>query len=250
MVLRPAAVFADIPMDDGDLGNFFANKDKKKKKKGTKVTSATLKEQLNCDTNNIEEQQSQQQSLIEAKNKIARPDDEEWVQINDDALADGLSDLKIKSLDAKEEEEELATNRQQEQEEFSDDDTNKDKKGPWSTLSSSPPKSNNFNPPPHTDVPQIPTSLVSPGGKYIPPSQRTGPAREQQPTRRGKEQINVNSVAQFPDLAAGRQNQRLKENHDPTFDTAKGSGSRKTQQTQGKSESVQLNNKFQALQQC
>ena len=59
-------------MDDGDLGNFFAKKDKiKKKKKGTKVTSATLIEQLKSDTNINEEQQSQQQSLSEAK--VARP---------------------------------------------------------------------------------------------------------------------------------------------------------------------------------
>ena len=59
-------------MDDGDLGNFFAKKDKnKKKKKVTKVTSATLKEQLKGDSNIIEEQQSQQQSLSEAK--VTRP---------------------------------------------------------------------------------------------------------------------------------------------------------------------------------
>lgn len=236
-------------MDDGDLGNFFAKKDKiKKKKKGTKVTSATLIEQLKSDTNINEEQQSQQQSLSEAK--VARPDDSEWVEINDGALTEGLSDLKIKSLDAKEEEEELARQQQealrlQEQAALSDEERGKEGKGPWSQLSGSPPRTYTSNPTPVSNVPQIPSNLVSSGGKYVPPGQRSsaaGPA----PVRRGREQINVNSVDQFPDLYAGKSDQKSKEKHDPSFDTAKGGG-RKGQQTQAKAEQVQLNNKFQVL---
>lgn len=237
-------------MDDGDLGSFFAKKDKvkKKKKKGTKVTSATLIEQLKNDTNAIEEQQSQQQSLSEAK--VARPDDSEWVELNDGGLAEGLSDLKIKSLDAKEEEEELARQqhealRQQEQAALSDEERGKEGKGPWSQLSGSPPKTFTSVPQPAKNVPQIPSNLVTSGGKYVPPGQRTaapGPA----PIRRNREQINVNSVDQFPDLYAGKSDQKPKERHDPSFDTAKGGG-RKGQQTQAKAEQVQLNNKFQVL---
>lgn len=235
-------------MDDGDLGNFFAKKDKiKKKKKGTKVTPATLIEQLKSDPNTIEEQQSQQQSLSEAK--VARPDDSEWVEINDGVLAEGLSDLKIKSLDAKEEEEELARQQQealrlQEQAALSDEE--KEGKGPWSQLSSSPPpRSLSSNTQPPANVPQIPSNLISSGGKYVPPGQRSGAAGPA-PVRRGREQINVNSVDQFPDLYAGKPDQKSKEKHDPSFDTAKGGG-RKGQQTQAKAEQVQLNNKFQVL---
>ena len=61
-------------MAENDLGDFFAKKDKRKKKKkqqGTKVTSATLIEQLISDTGKTEEQPQQQ--FTEKKAHIARP---------------------------------------------------------------------------------------------------------------------------------------------------------------------------------
>jgi len=227
-----------------DLGDFFAKKDrsKKKKKKGTKVTSATLIEQLISETGNTEEQ-PQQQFTDEAH--IARPDDNEWIEINNDHLSEGLSDLKIKSLDAKEEEEELMRQQQelQEQENLSEDENGGENKGPWAQLSSTPPATFSTANQPKAKVPQIPSSLVSSSGRYIPPGQRAGGPPVQASRGRGKEQINVNSVDQFPDLHMT--SNKPKEKHDPTFDTAKGGG-RKIQK-QAKQEQMQLNNKFQVL---
>ena len=59
-------------MAENDLGDFFAKKDKRKKKKkqGTKVTSATLIEQLISDPGNTEEQPKQQ---FTDEAHIARP---------------------------------------------------------------------------------------------------------------------------------------------------------------------------------
>jgi hypothetical protein len=59
-------------MDENDLGDFFAKKDKRKKKKkqqGTKVTSATLIEQLISDPGKTEEQPKQ----VTDEAHIARP---------------------------------------------------------------------------------------------------------------------------------------------------------------------------------
>jgi len=221
-----------------DLGDFFAKKDKRKKKKTAKVTSATLIEQFSSDNANAEEQPQLQSSNDP---QIARPDDNEWIEINNDHLAEGLSDLKIKSLDAKEEEEE--TVRLQQEQEHADnesEDENNPEKGPWAPVSSSPPKQT-YNKPKQS-VPSIPSSLVA-GGKYVPPSQRSGGAVSSQQNRRGREQLNVNSVEQFPGLMSG--GTKTKEKHDPTFDMAKGGGKRV--QVQAKTESMQLNNKFKCL---
>jgi len=222
-----------------DLGDFFAKKDKRKKKKATtKVTSATLIEQLVNENSNTEEQ-PQLQSINDPQ--IARPDDNEWIEINNDHLAEGLSDLKIKSLDAKEEEEETVRQELENNEEESDDENCRENKGPWAPISSSPPKVVYNNKP---SVPSIPSSLISSSGKYIPPSQRSGGPVSAPQHRRGREQLNVNSVDQFPGLTACAN--KTKEKHDPTFDTAKGGG-RKVQQQQAKQESMQLNNKFKVL---
>lgn len=226
-----------------DLDGFFAKKDKKnkKKKKGTKLTSATLIEQFSNEQS-TEEQPQINNIIKEKENSIARPDDNEWVEINNDNLAEGLSDLKIKSMDAKEEEEERVQLEQEKlaQEEGSEDE-NGETTGPWAPLSNSPTTREFARAKPQ--VPQIPSSIVSSGGKYIPPSQRQN-AGALPSYNRGKprEQINVNSVEQFPDLNAGT---RQKEKHDPSFDTAKGGG-RKLQQA-ARQESMQLNNKFSVL---
>lgn len=231
-------------MAENDLGDFFAKKDKRKKKKkqqGTKVTSATLIEQLISDTGKTEEQPQQQ---FTEKAHIARPDDNEWMEINDDHLAEGLSDLKIKSLDAKEEEEEAIRQEQEAQDYESEDENGEKDKGPWAPLSSSPPKTFSSINKPKANVPSIPSSLVSAGGKYIPPGQRAGGPAVSNSRSRGREQINVNSVDQFPGLHAQSNNQP-KEKHDPTFDMAKGGGKRI--QKQARPEQMQLNNKFQVL---
>jgi len=229
-------------MAENDLGDFFAKKDKRKKKKkqGTKVTSATLIEQLISDPGNTEEQPKQQ---FTDEAHIARPDDNEWIEIDNDHLAEGLSDLKIKSLDAKEEEEEAIRLEQENQECESEDENGSENKGPWAPISSSPPKTFSSANKPKTNVPSIPSSIVSSSGKYIPPGQRSGAPAVSTSRTRGREQINVNSVDQFPDLHA--QSNKTKEKHDPTFDMAKGGG-RKIQK-QAKPEQVQLNNKFQVL---
>jgi len=234
-------VFEYLVMGD-DLGDFFAKKDKRKKKKaGTKVTSATLIEQLISDNANAEEQ-PQTQSLSDAQ--VARPDDSEWIEINNDHLAEGLSDLKIKSLTKEEEEEAAARQEQEHCENESEDENGPENKGPWAQLSSSPPKTKQIST--QREIPTIPSGLVT-GGKYVPPSQRQGSSATAPNPRRGREQINVNSVEQFPDLSAHAAN-KTKEKHDPTFDMAKGGG-RKVQQ-QAKLESVQLNNKFKVLEQA
>jgi len=231
-------------MAENDLGDFFAKKDKRKKKKkqqGTKVSSATLIDQLITDPGKTEEQPKQQ---FTDEAQIARPDDNEWIEINNDHLAEGLSDLKIKSLDAKEEEEEAIRQEQENQEYESEDENGSENKGPWAPLSSSPPKTFSSVKKPKANVPSIPSSIVSSSGKYIPPGQRSGaPTVSSSRSGRGREQINVNSVDQFPDLNA--QSNKAKEKHDPTFDTATGGG-RKIQK-QAKPEQVQLKNKFQVL---
>lgn len=230
-------------MDESDLGDFFAKKDRKKKKKkqGTKVTSATLIEQLISDPGKTEEQPKQQ---FTDEAHIARPDDNEWIEIDNDHLAEGLSDLKIKSLDAKEEEEEAIRQQEIENQECeSEDENGTENKGPWAPVSSSPPKTFSSMNKPKSNVPSIPSSIVSSSGKYIPPGQRSGAPAVSASRSRGREQINVNSVDQFPDLHA--QTNKPKEKHDPTFDMAKGGG-RKIQK-QAKTEQMQLNNKFKVL---
>jgi len=223
-------------MGDDELGDFFAKKDKRKNKKTAgKVTAATLIEQFAVDKSAAEETSAQYTPSAEAS--IARPDDNEWIEINDD-VSEGLENLKIKSLDTKKEEEEEV--QQEEQEVGSDGEEGTEEKGPWAPLSSTPPKLVRGPISTAKTVPSIPSGLLN-GGKYVPPSQRQAGAG--QPVRvRGREQLNVNSVDQFPQLGANRTHEK----HDPSFDTVKG-GSRKAVE-QRKQESMQLSNKFGVLQ--
>ena len=70
-VLAKAFLALETGEMSDDLGDFFAKKDKrKKKKKGTKVTSATLIDQLISDPGKTEEQPKQQ---FTDEAHIARP---------------------------------------------------------------------------------------------------------------------------------------------------------------------------------
>lgn len=220
-----------------DLDDFFAKKDKKKKKKGARFSSAVLAEQLQSDVTHTEEV-----TVKPALNPtdVARPDDSEWIEINNDNLSDGLADLKIKSLESNKVEE----TEQIKEPETNDDDFVDEKKedstGPWAPVTGLPPK--------NTYTPSVPVqgnaNVV--GGKYIPPSQRNAAANTtpNNPGYRTREKLNVNSVEQFPDLSsAGRQKEKI----DPSFDTVKATGRKNQQLQQTQSESVELNNKFKVL---
>ena len=62
------------------------------------MTAATLIEQFAVDKSAETETSTQHAPSVEAS--IARPDDNEWIEINDD-VSEGLENLKIKSLDTK-----------------------------------------------------------------------------------------------------------------------------------------------------
>jgi hypothetical protein len=233
-----------------DLDDFFAKKDKKKagkKKKTPAVTSVQLFDQLKEDAGPDSDTETNKPSV--QISDIARQDDSEWVQINED-LTDGLSDLKIKSLDAdlkleEEEAQRLAELQRQaeaakEEDEFSGDAN----KGPWAAIPSGTAvntnKTNTQN-----NAPHIPSGLVSSGGTYIPPSKRGPGTTAPAPVNRRKEKIDVNSQDQFPELKAASK-EKSREKHDPSFDTVK-SGGRKAQ-NQNRSEEMVLTNKFSTLQ--
>jgi len=226
-----------------DLGDFFAKKDKRKKKKA-QITSANLIEQLQSDAGTAgTEEEAVKITVLKAK-ELERPDDNEWIEIGNDNLAEGLSDLKIKSLDAKEEEVE-AFERNDEGVEDSDEEEG-DAKGPWAAVSSSPPVHEVKKQLPPVS---IPANLTS-GGKYVPPSQRVGgaPTPQQNANRRAREKLDVTSMQQFPGLGGMTSEKPRAAKHDPSFENVKGSGSRKQQNAPQQSQTMELNNKFGVLQ--
>lgn len=232
-------------MADDDLGDFFAKKDKRKKKKKAQITSANLIEQLQSDTAAAATEEETVKSTVLKAKELERPDDNEWVEIENDNLAEGLSDLKIKSLDAKEEEVE-AFERNDEGVEDSDEEEG-DVKGPWAAVSSSPPVHEIKKPQPAVS---IPANLTS-GGKYVPPSQRAGGVAtpQQNANRRAREKLDVTSMAQFPGLGGMTSEKPRVAKHDPSFENVKGSGSRKQHNApQQQSQTMELNNKFGVLQ--
>lgn len=254
-------------MEEASLDDFFAKKDKSKKKsKSSKVIASdileTTDEPVKKDKKKKVKEKTQTSTNTKSDSNTIGITEEEWKEVEEEAEKD-YSGLRIANLQVTEKENEETEEQTEENVEEEDDDGEGKKKrdtgqqGPWV-------KSDNVQQPPVTPKPAVepqpeetPKEESKPTtGKYIPPSQRGaaaagGGGATPGPTipahlRRKKAAPNLRSEEDFPTLGGGPM--PVQQDSDPRSFERVQHGVRQLDDPTKSSQQLSLGNKFSALQ--
>jgi len=236
------------------LDDFFAKKDKSKKKSKSKyatvdgILSSKEEEPKKTTEKKKKEPKEKPQQQGDGTGET-RVEDEEWKDFEQEAETD-YSGLRIQTLQIGKEEE----NEEKEEEEEVDEDgeviERKDTSaGPWAAMQASKPA-----PPPPEPVKQVVEEPApKPSGKYVPPGARAA-AMAPQPLvqRRGKKTApNLTSEEDFPTLGIQADREReaaqLYMSQGSQFEQVR-SGGRQSEDPTMRTPQLTLGNKFEALQ--
>ncbi|KAJ8307162.1 hypothetical protein KUTeg_015246 [Tegillarca granosa] len=216
-------------MADSSLDDFFAKKDKSKKKSKSKLTPSDIlaKQEDGSDTRKKDKKkkEKEKQSTTTNSEEPKTTEDEEWVDFEQETEKD-YSGLRIQNIQISKEQE---VQEEENDNDESDEGENSDKKdktaGPWNTPSQSQsqqvstPLITQQAPPPEEKAPSQPPadqpSEPSKPTKYVPPAVRAAaaaaassgaspgePSRATQ-LRRKKVAPNLQSEDDFPTLGGG-----------------------------------------------
>lgn len=240
-------------MADTSLDDFFAKKDKsKKKKKGHKFTADDILAKQNEEVKKPEEKIPERQMISNVSNdnttapsasELRKEQDEQWDDFVEEKDYSGLKiqNLQIAEEEAAREAEEAA--REAEENEDGGED-GEGPAGPWKPVSSTAPVVQQSTPPPEEVKIELPNTK---GGKYIPPSMRGQPAT---PTasagpkpRRGKKSApKLDSEEDFPTLGGPPPPDAFID--DGTYEKVRSGG---RQLGESAAERLELGNKFASL---
>ncbi|RUS90203.1 hypothetical protein EGW08_002082 [Elysia chlorotica] len=196
-------------MADSSLDDFFAKKDKSKKKVKSKGEDDTAKQ-----TKKDSKKKRDKDSGLNTNNILNNQEDEEWKDFEEEKKAD-YTGLRIQTL-------QIASKEEQDKESGDGDDDGDDEdgehrgkkdgaSGPWAKYNSS--HSEPSQPKSQPDVVKEAAPAAPKGtGKYVPPAQRyaatsTASSNPMAGARRKKEAPNMHSEVDFPTLGgapAGR----------------------------------------------
>lgn len=199
-------------MEDSSLDDFFAKKDKTKKKNKSKLTPSDILAQQEAGIKKSKKKKDKENEAQSEERKVTN-DDEEWVDFEQETETD-YSGLRIQNLQISNKEEEDGEEEVNENENEEDGETKEKREavsGPWhkSQQSTQPvhvaPTAVPEPPPPEPETPKEDKPKL---GKYVPPGARAGgqsasgtPTR---PTpRRKKTAPNLHSEDDFPTLGGG-----------------------------------------------
>ncbi|VDI53685.1 Hypothetical predicted protein [Mytilus galloprovincialis] len=204
-------------MEDNSLDDFFAKKDKTKKKSKSKLTPSDFLAQQEAGIKKSKKKQDKENEAQSEERKttnviLAQKDDEEWVDFEAETETD-YSGLRIQNLQIsnKEEEGEVEENENENEEDGETKEKREAASGPWhgSQQSSHPVQvASTAMPEPPPPEPEPSKDDKPKLGKYVPPGARSGgqsatgtPTR---PTpRRKKTAPNLHSEDDFPTLGGG-----------------------------------------------
>lgn len=241
-------------MADAGLDDFFAKKDKSKKKpkkqiiEGDNVTQSEEPKKLKKKKEKKKDKDINETQEKETQNKAKEETD--WVDFEEEKEAD-YTGLKIgKSLIKKEKEEE-DENEEEEDVEDGEDGEPKERKqkaqpdGPWMQMQNDNECIQYRQPEP--EAPPAARPVLS--GKYVPPSLRGGnmDSSSSRPNRRKKTAPNLNSDMDFPTLGLGGPSERDGGRFEEVGRSKNSSRQTDDPQKQ-RNQQLELGNKFGALQ--
>ncbi|XP_046357426.1 protein CDV3 homolog isoform X1 [Haliotis rufescens] len=248
-------------MAEASLDDFFAKKDKSKKKSKAKIIPAvgdvlekTDESKPKKERKKRDKEKSQTSSNTSQGSTRKVEDDEEWIDFQDETEKD-YSGLRIQNLQITKEEED--EREEAEEMEEGEDGEPKDRQGaasgPWAVSSSGQPQvapgtapmlGGGAQPEPAPQPPKPKEEApVKTTGKYVPPGARSSggggssSASSAQAIRRKKEAPNIKSEVDFPTLGGGR-NDGFQDAQEANYEHP---GSKRGMQ-------LSLENKFAALQ--
>lgn len=250
-------------MADSSLDDFFAKKDKSKKKsKSSKITPNDLTKAATDEPVKKEKKSKKEKDSANTQtsnnSKTIGLTEEEWKEVEEEKEKD-YTGLRIANLQVAEggDSAEEETGEQEEEGEEGEDGEMKERKdrgeqGPWKG-SSAPAQTSSTTPPP-VPVDEKPKEDSKPTGKYIPPSQRgaagaagsgAGPTIPTHLRKLKKNAPNLTSEEDFPTLGGGLQPGGPLDSDTRSFERVQHGGSR---QMDDKKTELSLGNKFSALQ--
>jgi len=244
-------------MSDSNLDDFFAKKDKSKKKvKSAKVNTGEIQSQKSEKKSKKNKDVTTKEKSSNASSSKNPKEDDEWNDYEEEAHKD-FSDLKIANLQKNKEdgdEDRGAEGSGSEDEDGKGNEKKDTNTGPWNKATVAPPA---LEPVRHEPKPEPPKEEPKPTGKYVPPSMRRAKEAESsgslQPvslarTRAKKKATpDVMSEEDFPTLGAVDLNEA--QGMPPgKFEPVRG-GSRPIEDPRATSQRVELGNKFDALSQ-
>jgi len=221
-------------MDDKNVEDFFAKKDKGKKGKKGKFTGTRDRESI---AKSIEESKQTGKEKVKEKQtsniqSAAEKAEDEWIDFDEPTIKD-YTGLKIQTLQISEKQEESAGSGDDENDEEGDGASKKD--NPWAFSQSA-------------QAPAAPAPAPAetrPTGVYRPPGFNRGPM----PRRGPRAAPEIGSEIAFPSLNAAVQSEKRKDMQNTgrsAFETVK-HGSRSTEPMANRGPKLDLGNKFDAL---
>jgi len=256
-------------MADAGLDDFFAKKDKGKKKGKSKFTATDILEKKDDSkpdskpevlkkTKKKKEKKEQSQNAESVKPKSKLGDDEEWVDYVDEVK--DYSGLRIQTLQLSSKED--GTDEKDTEDNDGSEDENGEIKqkggqsGPWRHSDAplapqpAPPPVQEEPPPKKEETPEPPKTT----GKYIPPSRRAAmegggmSSASQGPThsRRKKEAPNIQSEFDFPTLGGEPTGPGMVYSSGAHFERVKGGG-KQSEDPSRQQQKLEIGNKFDAL---
>lgn len=189
-------------MADSSLDDFFAKKDKSKKKSKSKMTPGDVMSKAD-EAKKVKKKKAQEKtggpglSTTETTNK-KEEEDEEWKDFEEQKEVD-YSGLRIQTLQIREEEEKEAADSDDQGEGEEGEERREGASGPWNKSTGTP-------------SPAVPAPVPEPEEKkentaprkYVPPAQRQAALAATNPIRRGKKEApNIQSEEDFPTLGGG-----------------------------------------------
>ncbi|XP_013399590.1 protein CDV3 homolog [Lingula anatina] len=249
-------------MTEASLDDFFAKKDKTKKKSKSKLTPDELldRQQEETSLKKLKKKKKKQESA-EGGDKNEKKEDEEWIDYVNEEEKD-LSGLRIKELQITREEEEAGKQEEEEQEEDEDGEPSERREGsagPWNRTqpdsSGGPAQPVTPEPVPEPEPEPEEKSPSEPAKpmKYVPPSLRGSAAAGPVITpvslaaqrRKKKEAPNLRSEEDFPTL--GGEAPPAREAPARDFTKVK-MGGKQTEDSSSKGPQLELGNRYNALQ--
>lgn len=237
-------------MADSSLDDFFAKKDKSKKKSKSKMTPGDVlakSEEPKKVKKKKEKEQPGGLGLSTTEDTSKKAEDDEWEDFAEQKEVD-YTGLRIQTLQIKEEEEKEAAESEGEGEGGEREEGREAASGPWNAASAGPSVAAAAVPAPPQEAEEKKENTAP--KKYVPPAQRqaaTAAAANPIGRRSNKKAPNIQSEVDFPTLGGG-----------PAVSSGAGWGSRKYEDSSaGDIESnpssrrgvnLQLENKFAALQ--
>lgn len=256
-------------MDDGSLDDFFAKKDKSKKKsKSSKIVPGDILEKVEEPVK--KEKKKKAKDKTQAASNTAKDsktigitvnpeEEEEWKEIEEEKEKDysglRIANLQVSDKETEESEEQIEENIEEEDEEGEGRKKDTSQQGPWAVVDGAP------QPPPapkpvEPQPVETPTEESKPVGKYVPPSQRAAAAAGASgaspgPTvpahlRKKKAAPNLKSEEDFPTLGGGTM--PVQQDSDPRSFERVQHGGRQLDDPTKSAQQLSLGNKFSALQ--